>query len=779
VSAHSEFAPAAPLVDPAAIAIFAEVVFGYTEGLVPVRLLSEKDTASGAPWIETQAADRALAASLAASARRAETAGRALFAVPATIAQGTSARREDLAETAVIMVDLDTGPIAAKRDHLVSWLGAPTLEVASGGVTNEGEAKLHLYWRLTEAVRGADLDLVADLRESIAVLAGGDQSFARLTQPIRVAGSVHAKSGKRTPVSIIAHTGIDHDLHDLAERVGQMPPFADTGPSYEIDTGAVSGGMSAPNLFDRVIHQGGTDGITRFLAISKVAGHLIRRARQGRMTVADAWIALQEYNRDHIAPSWDLPRLERDFQSLVKRDRATNAQDWASAGERPAAGESGATVPPPAWSDDAIAQAVVEACGQDWRYVPAWGRWMHWRGTHWVHDETRLIRELIRQTCRDTANNHEHKTQAQRIASAKTVGAVERLIESDPAMARAAEAFDRDLMLFNCASGIIDLETGELRPHDRDAHMTRVSPARMGSGCPTWLAFLDEIMDGDAEMVAYLRRVCGYCLTGSTGEQVFFFLHGEGANGKSVFLEVVGHVLGDYAASANPDTFMTTRGERHSTELAGLRSARLVMAGEVEAGRSWAEGKVKLITGGETLRVHYMHRDEFEYRPTYKLVFSGNHRPSLDNVGEAMRRRIHLVPFPVTIPPERRDTQLANRLCSERDGILSWMLEGLADWQQQGLAAPEAVRLASDAYLADEDLFGQWIGETCEVAGDFSIPTRQAYGSWSEYAESLGIAPGSVKAFAEKLRARGFQPVRTSAARQWRGLRLRGGRVGE
>jgi putative DNA primase/helicase len=775
VSFQPDFTPVAPDIDPTAIARFAEVVFGYTEGNVPVRILPEKGTPDGKPWIELFAADHTLAASLVASARRAAQAGRALYVVPATVTHGASARREDLAETAVILVDLDTGQIRAKRDYLARYLGEPTLEVASGGLTEEGESKLHLYWRLTEGASGADLDLVADVREGIAMLGGGDPSFARLSQPIRVAGSLHGKFGKLAPVRIVADTCMEHDLRDIADRLRDMPPFRAQGATIEIDASESGARFHVTDLKQMVVREGGVDGITRFLAISKVAGHVIRAVRQGRLTEEAARASLHAYNRDHISPPWDGRRLDHEFTALLNRDRAQQPEEWDNGADRRAALEAGAPLPPPDWSDDAIAHKVVETCGADWRFVPAWGQWLRWTGARWVKDETRLIRETVRQTCREVANGNDKGNQAQRIASGKTITAVEKLVESDPMIARSADAFDANTMLFNCAAGIIDLKTGELRPHDRDAHITRHSPARLGGRCPNWLAFLGEVMDGDAAMIAYLRRVCGLCLTGSTRDQVFFFLHGDGANGKSVFLETVAHVLGDYAMSANPDAFMTTRGDRHTTELAGLRGARLVLAGEVEANRSWAESRIKQITGGETLRVHFMHRDEFEYRPTYKLIFAGNHRPELENVGEAMRRRLHLVPFTVTIPEDRRIPGLAKQLCEERDGILAWMLEGLADWKQRGLAPPPRVLAASAEYLEDEDTIGQWLEAHCEAGEGHSCPAAALYSDWSSYAQASGATVGSTRSLGEKLRSKGFRQGRSRSARFWIGLRLRRG----
>ena len=330
-------------------------------------------------------------------------------------------------------------------------------------------------------------------------------------------------------------------------------------------------------------------------------------------------------------------------------------------------------------------------------------------------------------------------------------------------------------MLLNTPSGVVDLKTGEISPHSPDLLISQMTHASPGHECPRWMTFLQEITDGDAALQAYLARLAGYCLTGSTREQAFAFLHGHGANGKSVFLQTLASILGSYAATAALDTFMASRADRHLTELAGLRAARLVLVSETEAGRSWAEGRIKAVTGGERLRANFMRRDHFEFDPQFKLLVAGNHRPALNAVGEAMRRRLHLVPFTVTIPTDRRDPRLAEKLLAERDGILGWMLAGCAAWQREGLSPPPCVRAAAEDYFEAEDLVGQWIHEWCVCGVEHKAPAAQLFQSWKTWAEAGGFPPGSQKVLGEALRARGFRPATVRRGRGWMGIGLRSG----
>ncbi|MCQ0972279.1 phage/plasmid primase, P4 family, partial [Paracoccus sp. TK19116] len=269
---------------------------------------------------------------------------------------------------------------------------------------------------------------------------------------------------------------------------------------------------------------------------------------------------------------------------------------------------------------------------------------------------------------------------------------------------------------------------------------------------------------------AYLQRMAGYCLTGSTREQVFFFFHGTGANGKTVFLQTLSAVLGTYAATAALGTFTAGRSERHLTELAGLRGARLVVVSETESGQSWAEGRIKTITGGEPVRANFMHRDHFEFRPQFKLIVAGNHRPAFTSINEAIRRRLHLVPFPVTIPAEHRDPLLCSRLLAERDGILAWALAGCAEWLRKGLAPPIAITAASSDYVTDEDTVGEWIEECCGTGPDRKATAKSLYASWSTWAEASGAPKGSQKSLGEALRERHFRAAKVNGARGWLGI---------
>lgn len=411
-------------------------------------------------------------------------------------------------------------------------------------------------------------------------------------------------------------------------------------------------------------------------------------------------------------------------------------------------------------TDDALALTFTGRYQEDWRYCAAWGRWLVWTGARWQADETLLALHLMRSVCREAALKADTHRLAAKLAASGTVNGVERLARSDRRHASTADEWDADIFALNAPGGVIDLKSGRLKPHDRRDRMTKIATATPRGDCPRWRAFLNDVTGGDAGLQAYLQRTVGYCLTGATSAHALFFLYGTGANGKSVFVNVVSTILGDYAANAPMDTFMEARGDRHPTDLAGLRGARFVSSIETEQGRRWNESKVKAITGGDKISARFMRQDFFEYPPQFKLVIAGNHKPSLRNVDEAMKRRLHLIPFTVTIPPERRDAHLTEKLLAERDGILAWAVAGCLAWQREGLQPPASVVSATEEYFDEEDAVGDFLDEEAQQQAQARVAVAEVFQRWQEWASRRGEYVGTSRWLAQQLANRGFARTR-------------------
>ena len=354
-----------------------------------------------------------------------------------------------------------------------------------------------------------------------------------------------------------------------------------------------------------------------------------------------------------------------------------------------------------------MALLFAEKHANELRYVAKWGKWLRYDVARWVFDDTRLAFSYARRLCREVSRTINKPKEAKAMASAKTRAAVVSLAAEDNWLTATVDQWDVDPWLLNTPGGVVDLRTGRMRPHAIEDYMTKMTAVAPSGDCPRFKKFLLQIFDGDDEMVKYVQRVFGYSLTGVTTEQALFFLFGGGSNGKGVLTSTMRGILGSYHQTAAMDTFaVANNNERHPTDLAMLRGARLVTSTETEEGARWAESKIKTLTGGDAIQARFMRQDFFEFIPQFKLVISGNHKPRLRAVNVAIRRRMNLLPFTVTISDKERDPNLVEKLKKEWPGILAWMVEGCLQWKRIGLSPPQKVIDATEDYLDDEDTLG-------------------------------------------------------------------------
>lgn len=420
---------------------------------------------------------------------------------------------------------------------------------------------------------------------------------------------------------------------------------------------------------------------------------------------------------------------------------------------------------PAEFSDECLALRFTNLHAPNLRYVAGWGRWMQWNGFVWKPDETLHVFDLARQICRQASAEANDTKVSSSVASAKTVAAIERLAKADRKHAATVDQWDADPWLLNTSGGVIDLRTGKMRRHDPADYMTLTTAVAPGGECPKWLAFLHTVMQGDTELIGFVQRMAGYALTGSIREHALFFCYGTGANGKGVTLNTLTGILGDYAKAAPIDTFTASQSDRHPTDLAMLRGARLVTAQETEEGRRWAEARIKAMTGGDPITARFMRQDFFTFEPRFKLVIAGNHRPGLRNVDEAIRRRFNLVPFALRIAPEHRDHNLPEALKAEWPGILKWAIQGCLSWQAGGLRPPAAVLDATAEYLEAEDATAAWMAECCITGPNLTTGSSALYASWKAWADKAGEHAGSQKRFSQAMQNRGFEGGKDGSGR--------------
>jgi putative DNA primase/helicase len=433
-------------------------------------------------------------------------------------------------------------------------------------------------------------------------------------------------------------------------------------------------------------------------------------------------------------------------------------------------------------TEDALALRFSERHENDLRYVAARAQWFKWDGVRWRPEPTHLAFDLARDSCRTDAETYGNGRPL--AVTAQMVAAVERMAKADRRQAATLEQFDADGWLINAATEddmstaqAFDLRNGTARPPSPGDFITKktaCAAAAPGTPHPLWTMFLDKITAGNVELQKFLQRYIGYCCTGATDEHVFVFAYGTGANGKSTFINTVLKILGDYGTVADVGTFIASNYERHPTDMAKLHGARLVVAQETEKGRRWDEAKIKTMTGGDKMAARFMRQDFFDFIPTFKLFITGNHKPRLENVDEAMRRRLLLVPFVVQIPPEERDPDLPEKLKSEWPAILRWCLDGCGEWRRIGLAPPDLVTEATKSYFDDQDVLSEWLEDCTADGGPFAFTaSTQLYASWKQWCDERGMEPGSVKALSDGLTDRGYIPKRTKRGRGFHSLVLK------
>jgi putative DNA primase/helicase len=348
------------------------------------------------------------------------------------------------------------------------------------------------------------------------------------------------------------------------------------------------------------------------------------------------------------------------------------------------------------------------------------------------------------------------------------------IARSRPGVAVVAEDLDADCWLLNCRNGTVDLRTGALRPHRREDLITKLAPVQFDprAECPLFDAFLETTFCGDEELIEFVLRLLGICLTGDVREQILPIFHGDGNNGKSVLLDTVAGLMGDYAAEAPPDLLASRRGERHPTELADLLGRRLVVASETEEGSILRLQLVKRLTGDARIKGRFMRQDFFEFERTHKIILVTNNKPVVRENTEAAWRRLRLVLFAHVVPKDKRDKTLLRKLRREWPGILARLVAGCLRWQREGLPEPDAVLVATAEYRSESDEIGQFLADCCVMSPTAWTPSAALREEYEKWCADRGTRPFVGRAFTGRMRAHGCRPDKQRGARGWLGVGL-------
>ena len=663
----------------------------------------------------------------------------------------------------IVVIDVDPGADISGLDL------PPTVRVNTGR-----PGGFHLYFRCTKAIGNS----AGKLGKHVDVRGDGGQ--------VVFPGSVHPETGQRyewavglapweadvaeLPAYIIERLN-GHDVAADAAHVGPTPPRAARVDRYV--QAALDGELNALKAATEGDRNETLNKAAFSLGTLVGGGHLDRQKVEQALQSTAALVGLE--------PEEVKATIQSGLDAGIRQPR--DIPEHRSSAAVP-------DLPARRFRLDLYGNAdrFMHLFGDDVLWCEAQGQWLVWDGRVWNPDAVRVVSRLAELTMRallkEAANaNDDETTQWAVRCNKKAQSRREMLDVIRHRVAVRIDQFDQNPWLLGVENGVVDLKTGTLLPHAREQMITRLCPStyNLDASCPRWEQFMRKIMDGHAEMIACLQRMAGYFLTGDISVQILPIFFGPGGNGKNVFLDTLMGIMGPHAAEA-PDGLVTTRiTDEHPTEIADLHGRRLVVASETEEGRKMRIGLVKKLTGNRYLKGRFMRQDYFQFERTHKTVLVTNNKPIVTETSNAVWRRLRLIPFPVTIPEEKQDKRLTEKLMDEWPGILAWAVRGCLDWQahQCDLALPAAVKDATTQYRSDSDAVGDFLQERCVVADDLKVSRSSLYQAFVEWAKGSGEEMLSGKAFASRMRSSGFNDSawtteHAKRLRAWAGVALVG-----
>jgi len=437
-------------------------------------------------------------------------------------------------------------------------------------------------------------------------------------------------------------------------------------------------------------------------------------------------------------------------------------------------------------TDGGNAQRLIRLHRNDIKHCHTFRKWMIWDGHRWKIDGDGsayrfcddVIREIYSETgnCADSKDRQDWAKFAIKSDSGRGYRDMLFLASFNKSVAITSDLLDTNSWILNTTNLTVDLKTFEAREPRREDLITKTVGTEydLTAKCPIWIKFLERTFGGDKDLINYVQRAIGYSLTGSMVEQVYFFCHGTGANGKSVFLATLRALLGDYAKQASFDTFLIQHSAKVRNDLAALVGARVITASEAEEGSRLSMQIIKSWTGGDPITARFLFGEDFTFKPEGKIWLAANTKPIISERNYAAWRRVHLIPFAVTIPLEEQDRELEVKLLAELPGILIWALKGLKEYHKIGLQPPEAVKAATDAYRRENDSLAAFVSECCEIQKLAICRNSDLFGAYLVFCQMGGEEAISQKKFSEDLIGlKGIKKTRDrSLGMIWHGIQL-------
>jgi len=432
------------------------------------------------------------------------------------------------------------------------------------------------------------------------------------------------------------------------------------------------------------------------------------------------------------------------------------------------------------------AERFVQQHGKHIRFCPELKAWFIYTDGLWEMQQSKtLLYQMVKQTIQSMYEEVKREglssdqkqdliKHANASSSKSRMNAMLDLASLEASVQVNVNLFNKNLWQLNCANGTLNLQTKELQDHQSSDFITKkiATTYNRDAAFPEWDRLLKKAMNNDQEKIDFLQRILGYAITGETSEQCLFIFHGAGANGKSTIIEAFRDLLGEYAMNMSAESLLQSKAMIRN-DIARLDGARFVSAVEIGMDKKLNESLIKQLTGGDQVTARFLYRENFEFKPEFKLVIAANHKPEIKGVDNGIWRRIYIIPFDVTIPSEEIDKDLPAKLKQDLPGILAWAVQGCYDWQEQGLNPPDSIRSATKDYRAEMDIIGEFIEDFCETKAEQRTSLGDLFTKYQEWSDQACQDALGKKEFGNLMRQKGFSQQKSGDVRYWTGISIK------
>ncbi len=435
------------------------------------------------------------------------------------------------------------------------------------------------------------------------------------------------------------------------------------------------------------------------------------------------------------------------------------------------------------------AEFLAFLSGQDFRFISDLGKWVKWNSHHWSFDnDEKILRACVdmarirldqavaleAKTKEESAHRESMIKFARGCESKKSIDATSSIASFIHPFFIQSSEFDSNPDLIGVRNGVVNLRTGEKREGKREDYILNKSHVtfKESDDCPLWKEKVKEIFGGDENLINFFHKAIGYSSSGNMTEQIFFICWGSGRNGKSLLLNTIKDVIGDYAANTPFSTFEQSKKQDVGNDIASLMGKRFVIASETDEAKYINEARIKAITGQDPITCRFLYKEFFTFFPQFKIWLITNEKPKIRSQTASLWARLRLIPFTLSFVG-KEDRTLAKRLMEEASGILNWIVEGYQMYLEEGLEPPQIMIDCGNEYRTENDPFGAFLDEECFIDSTVSIPASKLFEAYAEWAKARHEYQHTFTKFGWMMKEKGFEKIRSGFGIKYIGIALK------